>query len=182
MIYLGISQQRKRNLSINLINISQFCRYILYLSKQSFSVFLNPYEIDFFVKLLLHCLFVVSIILFCFAQIHVIFIHIPKNAGESIEKTLGMYRGNPEETLWGVVDNRIVLQHLSAERLRDNYIDEFIRGLKGRHRILRLQQLLLQLILGLLRLGRLFGLLDRKQLEVLLVYPRSHPSQHPGQH
>ena len=54
-----------------------------------------------------------------------IFIHIPKNAGESIEKTLGMYRGNPEETLWGVVDNRIVLQHLSAERLRDNYIDEF---------------------------------------------------------
>ena len=55
-----------------------------------------------------------------------IFIHIPKNAGESIEKTLGMYRGNPEETLWGVVDNRIVLQHLSAERLRGNYIDEFM--------------------------------------------------------
>lgn len=55
-----------------------------------------------------------------------IFIHIPKNAGESIEKSLGMYRGDPEETLWGVIDKRIVLQHLSAEKLRSNYVEESV--------------------------------------------------------
>lgn len=47
-----------------------------------------------------------------------IFVHIPKNAGESIEKTLEMYGGNPNETLWGVLGNRIVLQHFSATAMK----------------------------------------------------------------
>ena len=55
-----------------------------------------------------------------------IFVHIPKNAGESIEKTLEMYRGDSEETLWGVKDKRIVLQHLSAEKLKDQYIEKSV--------------------------------------------------------
>ena len=46
-----------------------------------------------------------------------IFIHIPKNAGQSIEKTLEMYGGKPEDTLWGRVQNRYVLQHLTAAQL-----------------------------------------------------------------
>ena len=52
----------------------------------------------------------------------IIFIHIPKNAGESIEKTLGMYGGNPDETFWGILNNRIVLQHLTADELKTNYL------------------------------------------------------------
>ena len=55
-----------------------------------------------------------------------IFVHIPKNAGESIEKTLEMYRGDSEETLWGVRDKRVVLQHLSAEKLKDQYIEKSV--------------------------------------------------------
>lgn len=52
----------------------------------------------------------------------IIFIHIPKNAGESIEKTLDMYGGNPEETFWGILNNQIVLQHLTADELKKNYL------------------------------------------------------------
>lgn len=47
-----------------------------------------------------------------------IFIHIPKNAGESIEKTLGIYGGAPNETLWGTLGNHIVLQHFSATKVK----------------------------------------------------------------
>lgn len=53
-----------------------------------------------------------------------IFIHIPKNAGESIEKTLGMYEGPPEKTYWGVVDHTVVLQHLSANALKQRLNDD----------------------------------------------------------
>jgi len=49
-----------------------------------------------------------------------IFIHIPKNAGESIEKTLGIYGGIPQQTFWGVISNRHVLQHLTANELRSD--------------------------------------------------------------
>jgi len=47
-----------------------------------------------------------------------IFIHIPKNAGESIEKTLGIYEGVPGKNFWGVINNRHVLQHFTANKLR----------------------------------------------------------------
>ena len=47
-----------------------------------------------------------------------IFIHIPKNAGESIERSLGMHAGNPQQNFFGVVNNRHVLQHLTANELR----------------------------------------------------------------
>lgn len=47
-----------------------------------------------------------------------IFIHIPKNAGESIERSLGMYGGNLQQNFFGVVNNRHVLQHLTANELR----------------------------------------------------------------
>lgn len=46
-----------------------------------------------------------------------IFVHIPKNAGESIEKTLEMYGGDPNETLWGG-RGRIVLQHFTATAMK----------------------------------------------------------------
>jgi chondroitin 4-sulfotransferase 11 len=51
-------------------------------------------------------------------ELKTIFIHIPKNAGESIEKTLGMYGGNPAQTFWGVINNRYVLQHFVANEMR----------------------------------------------------------------
>ena len=57
-----------------------------------------------------------------------IFVHIPKNAGQSIEKSLGMYGGFPNETLWGVIQNRVVLQHLSAEKLKNFYIENFSKN------------------------------------------------------
>jgi hypothetical protein len=73
----------------------------------------------------------------------IIFIHIPKNAGESIEKALGIY-GNQEETesssllskmlgkheekrrdtFWGIVDNRVALQHLTAMQLKEAVSDD----------------------------------------------------------
>ena len=43
-----------------------------------------------------------------------IFIHIPKNAGESIEKSLNIYGRDPTETLSGIINNRNVLKHLTA--------------------------------------------------------------------
>ena len=55
-----------------------------------------------------------------------IFVHIPKNAGESVEKALGMYRGDPKQTMWGVVGKRTVLQHLTGVELRDRIGDEAI--------------------------------------------------------
>ena len=51
-----------------------------------------------------------------------IFIHIPKTAGESIEKTLGMSEGSPYENLNGTIENKIVLQHLTGEVLKKDYI------------------------------------------------------------
>jgi hypothetical protein len=53
-----------------------------------------------------------------------IFVHIPKNAGESIERCMGMYDGKVDETLWGVVANRIVLQHLTAAELKTKYVPQ----------------------------------------------------------
>ncbi|PTV96914.1 sulfotransferase family protein [Rhodobacter aestuarii] len=50
-----------------------------------------------------------------------IFVHIPKNAGESVERTLGIYGGNPAETAWGIIGNNVVLQHYTALELRDNF-------------------------------------------------------------
>ena len=55
-------------------------------------------------------------------KLKIIFIHIPKNAGESIENTLGIYGGNPDETLWGVINDRCVLQHLTASELKDHFL------------------------------------------------------------
>jgi hypothetical protein len=49
-----------------------------------------------------------------------IFIHIPKNAGESIERTLGIYSGDPQQTFWGVFNNQYVLQHLTSNELRSH--------------------------------------------------------------
>lgn len=54
----------------------------------------------------------------------VIFIHIPKNAGESIERTLGIYGGNPNETLCGILHNTFVLQHFTAPQLRKFLADD----------------------------------------------------------
>ena len=51
-------------------------------------------------------------------ELKTIFIHIPKNAGESIERTLGMYGGNPAQTFWGVIEERYVLQHFLANEMR----------------------------------------------------------------
>lgn len=51
-----------------------------------------------------------------------IFIHVPKNAGESVERSMGMYAGDMHQTLWGIFANRIVLQHLTAAELKDNYV------------------------------------------------------------
>ena len=50
------------------------------------------------------------------------FIHIPKTAGESIEKTLGMSEGSPYENLNGTIENKIVLQHLTGEVSKKDYI------------------------------------------------------------
>jgi len=49
----------------------------------------------------------------------VIFIHIPKTAGESIENKLGMYgaNGNPLHNFWGIYQGH-VLQHLTAEQIK----------------------------------------------------------------
>ena len=52
----------------------------------------------------------------------IIFIHIPKNAGESIEKTLNIYNGTKTENIFGI-DNSKVLQHLTANQLKKSYFD-----------------------------------------------------------
>ena len=52
----------------------------------------------------------------------IIFIHIPKNAGESIEKSLNIYNGNKVENIFGISDS-IVLQHLTAIQLKNSYFD-----------------------------------------------------------
>ena len=62
-------------------------------------------------------------------KLKVIFIHIPKNAGESIEKTLDIYglkNKDPKSKYWGVFENKIVLQHLTALQLRNSYIKNSI--------------------------------------------------------
>ena len=58
-----------------------------------------------------------------------IFVHIPKNAGESIEKTLDMYGlkdKDPKKKLWGTVNNKVVLQHLTANQLKNFYLTKSI--------------------------------------------------------
>jgi chondroitin 4-sulfotransferase 11 len=53
-----------------------------------------------------------------------IFVHIPKNAGESIERALGMYGGNAGDTMWGTIANRHVLQHLTASEMRKQFFTD----------------------------------------------------------
>lgn len=48
----------------------------------------------------------------------IIFVHIPRTAGESIEKCLGMYGGELTDSFWGTVDNKNVLQHSTAMELK----------------------------------------------------------------
>ena len=63
-------------------------------------------------------------------QLKAIFVHIPKNAGESIEKKLGMYGngGNLLDTLWGVRGNH-VLQHLTMAQIGSMYLpEEVVQG------------------------------------------------------
>ena len=58
-----------------------------------------------------------------------IFIHIPKNAGESIEKTLGIYglkAKDPKFKYWGILEKKIVLQHLTAQQLKSTFIKNSI--------------------------------------------------------
>ena len=59
-----------------------------------------------------------------------IFIHIPKNAGESMEKKLGIY-GESKDNLWGV-HGKFVLQHLTLFQMKRLYLksDEFDRYYK----------------------------------------------------
>ena len=51
-----------------------------------------------------------------------IFIHIPKNAGESMEKKLGIY-GESKEALWGV-QGKYVLQHLTMLQMKRLFLNE----------------------------------------------------------
>ena len=55
----------------------------------------------------------------------IIFIHIPKNAGESIEKSLNIYNGGKVENIFGI-NNSIVLQHLTAIQLKNSYFDLYV--------------------------------------------------------
>ena len=60
-------------------------------------------------------------------KLKTIFIHIPKNAGESIENALGIYgmdENDPTKRFWGVINNSIVLQHLPANDLKNNLSDD----------------------------------------------------------
>ena len=48
-----------------------------------------------------------------------IFIHVPKTAGQSIEQALGVFAtGRPKETLWGIHQKRIPLQHLTGQEIK----------------------------------------------------------------
>ena len=65
-------------------------------------------------------------------KLKTIFIHIPKNAGESIENALeiyGMEENDPTKRFWGVINHSIVLQHLTANDLRNLLLFE-IHGQK----------------------------------------------------
>lgn len=62
----------------------------------------------------------------------VIFVHIPRTAGESIENCLSMYGGEPSQFFWGTVDNLDVLQHNTARELKlkihnDTIWDEYTK-------------------------------------------------------
>ena len=52
-----------------------------------------------------------------------IFVHIPKNAGESIEKSLNIYPTDKDicfKNYWGTKNNREVLQHYTAQKIKDS--------------------------------------------------------------
>ena len=60
-------------------------------------------------------------------KLKTIFIHIPKNAGESIENALEIYgveENDPTKRFWGVINNSIVLQHLTANDLKNNLSED----------------------------------------------------------
>jgi len=52
----------------------------------------------------------------------IIFVHIPKNAGESIEKFFGGYR--KRERLWGTEEDGTILQHLTAAEIKHRFSSE----------------------------------------------------------
>ena len=50
-----------------------------------------------------------------------IFVHITKNAGESIEKSLNIYPTDKDicfKNYWGTKNNREVLQHYTAQKIK----------------------------------------------------------------
>ena len=52
-----------------------------------------------------------------------IFVHITKNAGESIEKSLNIYPTDKDicfKNYWGIKNNREVLQHYTAQEIKDS--------------------------------------------------------------
>ena len=56
-----------------------------------------------------------------------ILVHIPKTAGESMERKLGMYglRDNPLENLWGTYD-KYILQHLTISQMKRYFLTDAV--------------------------------------------------------
>lgn len=66
-----------------------------------------------------------------------IFVHIPRTAGESIENCLGMYGGEPTHTFWGAVDNMDVLQHNTARELKSKINHDALWGAYTKFSVVR---------------------------------------------